>query len=257
MRIAVAGGTGTVGRHVASAARDAGHDVVVLSRGAGVDVQTGAGLGAALAGADAVIDVTNITSLSAKKATAFFETGTRHLLAAEAEAGVRHHVVLSIVGIDGIDASYYAGKLAQERAVAAGSVPYTIARAAQFHEFAGQLLASVPGPVALLPRVLMRPVAAREVGAHLVRVAEGGAVGRADDLVGPHDEQLGDLARRQLAFDGIRRAVLEVRFPGAYGRGLASGSLRGTPDAVRARITFDEWLRSDDHGSPASTPRAS
>ncbi|MGK3949461.1 SDR family oxidoreductase [Microbacterium sp. K2] len=247
MRIAVAGGTGAVGRHVVEAARGAGHDAVVLSRSAAADVITGAGLDAALQGADAVIDVTNTTTLSAAKAVKFFETATRNLLDAESRAGVAHHVALSIVGIDAIDASYYAGKLAQERAVAAGAVPFTIARAAQFHEFAGQLLSGMSGPVAVVPKLLMRPVAAREVGAHLVRVAAGGAVGRASDLVGPRDEVLVDLARRQLAFDGVRRRVLGVRLPGAYWRGLASGSLRGGADAVQGEVTFDEWLGSEDH----------
>ncbi|MFJ4172425.1 SDR family oxidoreductase [Microbacterium sp. NPDC089696] len=249
MRIAVAGGTGVVGRHVVGAAERTGHDVVVLARSRGVDVLTGEGLAAALSGVDAVIDAANSgTTLSARKATRFFETATRNLLAAETTAGVGHHVSLSIVGIDDIDASYYAGKHAQERAVAAGSVPYSIARAGQFHEFAGQLLSGMGGPVAVLPKVLMRPVAAREVGEHLVRVVEGGPVGRARDLVGPRDEVLVDVARRQLAFDGIRRPVLEVRLPGTYGRGLASGALRGGADAVHGRITFDEWLRSEDHG---------
>jgi len=247
MRIAIAGGTGTVGRHTSMAARDAGHEVVVLSRASGADVQHGVGLDAALDGADAVIDVTNLTSLSAKRAKAFFENGTRNLLAAEQRAGVRHHVALSIVGIDDIDSSYYAGKLAQERAVGAGAVPFTIARAAQFHEFAGQLLNGTRGPLAVIPRAPVRPVAAREVVAHLVQLAEAGPQGRATDLVGPRDEDLADLARRQLAFDGIRRRVLEVRLPGAYARGLASGSLRGGADAVVARIGFEEWLRSEDH----------
>ncbi|MCK2030223.1 SDR family oxidoreductase [Microbacterium galbinum] len=247
MRIAVAGGTGTVGRHVSRSAREAGHDVVVLSRASGANVLTGEGVTEALAGADAVIDVTSIMTLSEKKARDFFETGTRTLLAAGAQVGVAHHVALSIVGIDGIDTAYYAAKLAQERAVAAGAIPHTIVRAAQFHEFAGQVLAQIAGPFAVAPRTLMRPVAAREVAAHVVRVAEAGPVGRAQDLVGPRDETLVDVARRQLAFDGIRRRVLDVKLPGAYGRGLASGALRGGPDALQGAITFDEWLRSPDH----------
>lgn len=247
MRIAVAGGTGVVGGHVVESGRAAGHEVVVLARSAGADVITGVGLSDALQGVDAVIDVTNTTTLSAAKAVAFFETATRNLLAAEEAAGVGHHVALSIVGIDGIDSSYYAGKLAQERAVAAGTVPFTIARAAQFHEFPGQLLSGMSGPVAMMPKLLMRPVAAREVGAHLVRVASGAAAGRARDLVGPRDEILLDLARRQLAYDGARRLVLGVRLPGTYGKGLASGSLRGDADALQGEITFDEWLRTEDH----------
>ncbi|UJP09049.1 NAD(P)H-binding protein [Microbacterium sp. KUDC0406] len=247
MRIAIAGGTGTVGRHIVAAARERGHEAVVLARSTGADVITGAGVDDALAGADAVIDASNATTLSATKARAFFETATRTLLAAERRTGVGHHVALSIVGIDAIDAAYYAGKLAQERAVAAGPVPYTIARAAQFHEFAGQLLSAMGGPFALMPKTLMRPVAAREVGEHLVAVAEAQPAGRATDLVGPHDEVLADLARRQLAHDGVRRRVLEVRLPGRYGAGLASGSLRGTGTRLEGRITFDEWLESEDH----------
>lgn len=247
MRIAVAGGTGTVGRHVVAAAERRGHDVTVLARSRGADVTTGSGLGAVVRGADAVIDVTNTVTLSAGAARAFFETASRNLLAAEASAGVGHHIALSIVGIDGIDASYYAGKLAQERVVRAAPVPHTIARTAQFHEFAGQLLAGMKGPIAVLPKTLMRPVAAREVGEHLVTVAEGGPVGRAVDLVGPRDERLADVARRMLAFDGSRRTVWEIRLPGAYGRGLASGVLRGTETRREGSVTFDDWLRGDDH----------
>ncbi|MBW0253907.1 SDR family oxidoreductase [Cellulomonas sp. PS-H5] len=247
MRIAVCGGTGVVGRHVVRVAAERGHDVAVLSRGAGVDVAGGpdAAVDAALAGADVVVDVLSTTTLSARRAVAFFEATTRRLLAAEERAGVRHHVALSIVGIDGIDASYYAGKLAQERLVAAAAVPHSIVRAAQFHEFAGQIVARASlGPVTLAPRTLTRPVAAAEVAEHLVRVAEGGPVGRAPDLVGPADDTLAGMIRRQSTHDGTGRRVLEVRLPGGYGAGLASGALRGGPDALRGRLTFDDWLRS-------------
>ena len=185
MRIAIAGGTGVVGRHAVRAARAHGHDVVVLSRGEGVDVLTGGGLEERLDGVDAVIDALNTTSLSRRKATEFFRTTSRHLLDAGARHGVAHHVALSIVGIDGIDASYYAGKLAQERTVQASSAPHTIARAAQFHEFAGQISARASlGPLTLAPRLQARPVAAREVGEHLLRVAETDPAGRAPDLIG-------------------------------------------------------------------------
>ena len=113
MRIAIAGATGTVGRHIVETARDRGHEVVALSRSSGQDVSTGAGLVEAVAGADAVIDVTNVLTTSASKSRQFFTRATRNLLAAERSAGVGHHVSLSIVGIDGADAGYYAGKLAQ------------------------------------------------------------------------------------------------------------------------------------------------
>ncbi|GAA2240145.1 NAD(P)H-binding protein [Rarobacter faecitabidus] len=247
MRIAVAGGTGTVGRYVVAAARARDLDVTVLSRSTGVDIKTGVGLDRALDGVRSVIDVTNVTTLSSRASRDFFTTVTRHLLRVGAKAGVRHHVALSIVGIDDIDASYYAGKLAQERAVIAGEVPYTIARTAQFHEFVGQMLERMRGPVAMLPEMPIRPVSAREVGEHLVTLAQGRAQGRATDLVGPVDELLADLARRQLAHDGVRRRVLEVRLPGAYGRGIASGALRGGEARDESSVTFDEWLHGEDH----------
>lgn len=247
MRIVVCGGTGTVGRHVARVARGRGHEVVVLSRASGVDLVAGPdeAVDAALAGADAVVDVLSTTTLSARGSVAFFTATTHRLLSAERRVGVPHHVALSVVGIDGLDASYYAGKLAQERLVAASGVPSSVVRAAQFHEFAGQVVASASvGRVTLAPRTLTRPVAAAEVAEHVVAVAEGGPVGRAPDLVGPADDTLAGMIRRLSAHDGTRRRVLEVRLPGRYGAGLASGALRGGPEAVRGRLSFDDWLAS-------------
>ena len=177
MRIAVCGGTGVVGRHVVRVAAARGHEVAVLSRAEGVDLARGPedAVDAALAGADAVVDVLSTSTLSAKGAVAFFTATTRRLLAAEQ---------------------------------------------------------------------LTRPVAAAEVADHLVAVAEGGPVGRAPDLVGPADDTLAAMIRRLSAHEGTRRRVLEVRLPGRYGAGLASGALRGGPDAVRGRLSFDDWLGS-------------
>jgi len=249
MRVVVCGGTGTVGRHLVRVAGSRGHDVVVLSRAAGTDLVRGpdAAVDAALAGADAVVDVLSTTTLAARGAVAFFTATTGRLLAAEGRVGVPHHVALSIVGIDGIDASYYAGKLAQERLVAAAATPHSIVRAAQFHEFAGQIVSRASlGRLTLAPRTLTRPVAAAEVAAHLVDVVEGGPVGRAPDLVGPEDDTLAGMIRRLSAHDGTGRRVIELRLPGRYGAGLASGALRGGPDARRGTLTFDAWLRSPD-----------
>ena len=245
MRIAVAGGTGTVGRHVVAAAQARGHDVTVLSRGAGVDVLAGTNLDSALAGVSVVIDVLNLTSLSKLKSVAFFERATQNLLRAEARAGASHHVALSIVGIDRIDASYYAGKLAQERLVNSSDVPHTVARAGQFHEFAEQVVGQATfGGVSVVPRLLGRPVAASEVAGHLISIAEGEPLGRASDLVGPRNETLADMVRRMYTHDGVRRRVLEARLPGPYGRGLASGDLRGSGSVTVAKVGFDEWLSS-------------
>ena len=250
MKIAVAGGAGLVGKFAVTAAEKRGHEVVSISRRNGIDLISGEGLIEALGGVDVVIDVTNKTTLSAKAARKFFSTVTDNLLSAEAQTGVKHHVALSIVGIDEIDDGYYAGKLEQERTIESGLVPYTIARSSQFHEFVTQQLQSMPGPIALLPKCLMRPVAAREVGQHLVDIAEGIPLERAKDLVGPRNEVLADLARRQIAFDGLKKLVLEFPLPGVFGRGMASGDLRGKGETLVGKITFDDWLESPDHQNP-------
>ena len=242
MKIAIAGGTGVIGRHAVRAAQSRGHDVVVLSRSEGVDVLTGAGLEERLRGVDVVVDALNTPSLSRRKAVHFFRTTSRHLLEAGARHGVAHHVVLSIV-IDGIDESYYAGKLAQ----ADRRGLHTIARAAQFHEFAAQISARTSlGPLTIAPRLLARPVAAREVGEHLLRVAETDPAGRAPDLIGPEEHTLADMIRRMYAHDGTSRRVLEMRLPGAYGRGIASGALRGDPGSAQiGTTTFAQWLAQE------------
>jgi uncharacterized protein YbjT (DUF2867 family) len=248
MRLVIAGATGTVGRHVVTAATTRGHKVVELSRSSGHDIIRGDGLAQAMAGADAVVDVTSTVTTSAAKATAFFTTVTANLHEAEREAGIAHHVALSIVGIDTFDAGYYAGKLAHERMVREGPVPWSILRASQFHEFAEQIARRGSlGPFVAVPKILMRPVAAREVGARLVDIAENTAVGRATDLTGPSNERLVELIRRMYAFDGINRHAVELALPGKYWRGSASGRLRGDDGASRGRISFDEWLASADH----------
>ncbi|MGO1505162.1 MAG: SDR family oxidoreductase [Brachybacterium sp.] len=247
MKIAIAGGTGVIGRHAVRAAQSRGHDAVVLSRSEGVDVFSGTGLEERLRGVDVVVDALNTPSLSRRKAVHFFRTTSQHLLEAGARHSVTHHVVLSIVGIDGIDESYYAGKLAQERTVEASGIPHTIARAAQIHEFAEQISARTSlGPLTNAPRLLARPVAAREVAEHLLRVAEMGPAGRAPDLVGPEEHTLAGMIRRMYAHDGTSRSVLEMRFPGAYGRGIASGALRGDPGSAQiGQMTFAQWLAQE------------
>jgi uncharacterized protein YbjT (DUF2867 family) len=239
MRIAVAGGTGLVGRMVVDEARAAGHEVSALSRAGGVDVLTGAGLAEALAGVATVIDVTNTATLSTEGSVAFFGAATEHLLAAEVTAGVGHHVVLSIVGIDALDSGYYAGKLRQEQLVAAGPVPWTVLRATQFHEFAQQVLGWTSGPVIPVPRMLTAPVAAREVAQELVRLAAGAPQGRAADLGGPETFRLPALVRRvRRARGGRHGLVVPVPAPGATG----SGALLPGPGALVGKQTFAQWL---------------
>jgi uncharacterized protein YbjT (DUF2867 family) len=193
-RIAVAGGTGCVGRLVVAAARQRGDDVVVISRATGVDVTTGAGLAEALRNVDVVIDVTNSPAFSARAAVGFFERETTNLLTAERAAGVGHHVALSIVGIDRVPTGYYAGKLRQKQLIEAGDRPWTILRATQFHEFAAQLRQRAAiGPLVLVPRMRSATVAARDVAEELVRLAGAPPSGRAVDLVGPEVLEMTDL----------------------------------------------------------------
>ncbi len=242
MRIAVAGGTGTAGRHMSEAARAAGHDVVVIARSRGVDLVAGHGVDAALDGVDVVVDLANVATTREAVARPFFEATSRALLAAGARAGVGHHVLLSIVGLERVPGfGYYRAKLAQEQVVRDGGVPWTILRATQFHEFAEQVLARVPGPIAVAPRMRVRPVAASEVGEHLVALATGPAQGMAPEMAGPREEQMVDMVRRVLSAQGPRRLVVPLRFPGT-GTAMQDGALLPDGDGPRGRITFEEWL---------------
>lgn len=242
MRVAVAGGTGVVGRHVVDALSEAGHTPVTLSRGRGVDLVTGTGLDEAVSGADAVIDVCNIVTTGRVKSIKFFETATRNLLNSGRAAGVRHHVVLSVVGVERVKFGYYEGKLRQEELALRGAVPATVLRATQFHEFPGQILDRVPGPVAVVPRQFIRPVAAAEVASELVSIALGEPQGLAAEFAGPEEHQLVDLARRILSKRGRRRPVIGVRMPGEGGRAMASGGLLPGPGGRFGQLTFDEWI---------------
>ncbi len=243
MRIAVAGGTGVVGRHTVEAARNAGHDAVALSRANGVDLVSGQGLSDALAGADVVIDVASTTTLKASTAIEFFTAATGNLLAAAEGAEVGHVVLLSIVGIDRIPYDYYAGKVAQEKIVAASRVPWTILRATQFHEFAEQMFARAKvGPLHLAPRARTQPVAAREVGERLVELATGAAGGRVPDLAGPQEEQLADMIRAFARHSGYRGWVPPLDVPGPQMAGMREGKALPGPGAQLGRQTFAEWL---------------
>ncbi|MBT2537561.1 SDR family oxidoreductase [Arthrobacter sp. ISL-69] len=246
MKIAVAGGTGTVGHHVVSIARDRGHQVVSLSRADGVDLVTGRGLDEALRGVETVIDVSGIQTRSTKKAVDFFTNSTQNLLAAEKKAGVRHHLALSIVGIDTATSGLYAGKLVQEDSVRHGGVPWTLLRSTQFHEFVPMTvgLASL-GPLVLVPQMRTQPVAAREVAEALVDAAETGPLGRMADLGGPHAEELEDLVRAYLQKFRKRKQIAKLFIPGSMGKAMRSGDLILKPGAAVGRQTFQEWLETD------------
>lgn len=241
MRIAVAGGTGLVGRKVVEEVRRAGATPVVIARSAGVDLTTGEGLDDALAGVDAVVDASNVETMSAATSVAFFDAATRHLLAAGERAGVRHHVALSIVGCDRVDLPYYLGKRRQEELVTAGPVPWTIVRATQFHEFAGQLVDRSPGPFALAPRMLSQPVSAAEVASLLVATALGEARRTTLDIGGPRPERMDRLVRAELRRRGTRRVVVPLPMAGRTGRQVKDGGLLPGPGATLGEQTFDAW----------------
>ena len=216
MRVAVAGGTGLIGRYVVSALSAAGHTPITLARATGLDITTGDGLDAALAGVQAVLDVSNVMTMKKNESIAFFEAGTRHLLDAGARASVQHHVILSIVGIDRVDFGYYFGKRRQEELALASGRPVSVLRATQFHEFAGLLLERARGPIAMVPRMLIAPVAAREVADALVAlVVDQTPVGMAPELGGPQQRELTDLARAVLTARRSKKLLLRVRVPGA------------------------------------------
>jgi uncharacterized protein YbjT (DUF2867 family) len=203
----------------------------------------GTGLAATLSGVEVLIDVSSIATATAAPSVKFFGTATANLLAAELAAGVRHHVALSIIGAAKTNAAYYAGKKVQEDLVTEAKVPWTIVRAAQFHEFATQVIPQGRfGPLQVVPSMLSQPIAAAEVGAILVEIAEGAPRGLSPDVAGPSVERMPEMVRRYLRATGDRRPVIPVRIPGAWGRSMRDGSLLPAPGARLGTQTFDEWL---------------
>lgn len=243
MRIGVAGATGTVGRLVARTAGDRGHDVIPLARSLGVDLTTGQGLPDRLHGVDAVVDVTNVSTQRRSVAEGFFSSVTGRLLDAERVAGVGHHVLLSIVGIDDVPSGYYLGKMAQEAAVRAGPLPWSILRATQFHEFAAQVLDLARlGRTSLVPDLLSQTVAAADVADALVDAVERGPHGPLLDLGGPAVARLPDLSRRVVEARRERRRVVPLLVAGRAGRLMRGGALLPRGPWRVGPTTFEQWL---------------
>ncbi|MFJ8357209.1 SDR family oxidoreductase [Streptomyces sp. NPDC093984] len=250
MRVAVAGGTGLVGKHVVAELEAAGHRAVVLARSHGVELTTGVGLEEKLSGSDAVIDVTNIVTTRKKTAVDFFSRTTSHLLSAARSHGIGHLVTLSVVGSDTVDLGYYHGKRAQEELVRDGGVPWTVLRSTQFFEFPEPLLDS-RSPVVLMPRMLTQPVAARDVAEKLVEHAIQGPSGMAREIAGPERWEMVDMARRVVRAQGRRRLVVPVTLPGKVGKALTGGGLLPRGEYVEGRRTFGDHLASV--GLPTAT----
>jgi uncharacterized protein YbjT (DUF2867 family) len=208
----------------------------------GGDLTTGAGLAEAMDSVDVVVDCSNIVTLSGRKATEFFTVGTARLRTAERAAGVAHHVLVSIVGIDDVPYPYYQAKLAQERVATTGLPPCTILRSTQFMEFGAQVAATgTVGPVVLVPDWPVQPIAAADVGEALADVVEAPPAGRAMSIGGPGVLRLPELVERVLAARGTPRKVVRVPYPGRVGRAIARGGIL-LREGRRGTTTLEEYL---------------
>jgi uncharacterized protein YbjT (DUF2867 family) len=246
MRIAIAGATGRIGQLTITALKDTGHQTVRISRRDGVDAYVGTGLVDALQDVDAVIDVTNTPAQDRAEIVDFFGTLTRNLLAAEEQAEVRHHVLLSIVGLEkNARAPHYAGKREQERLVTAGAVPWSIVRATQFHDFAAMVAGwTEHDGVATIAPLLVQPIAQADVAEVLAEVAAGPPLNDKLDVAGPETQDLVDMARRTFAARG-QDITLVPTWRGVFGPDMAGEVLLPGENARLTATTFSDWLAAD------------
>lgn len=244
MKIVVIGGSGLIGSKLVNLLRERGHEVTAASPSSGVNTLTGEGLAQALAGAEVVIDVANSPSFEDKAVLEFFETSGRNLLAAEAAAGVRRHVALSVVGTDRLLASgYFRAKMAQENLIKASNIPYTIVRATQFFEFVGAIAQSAAdGQTIRLPPALMQPIVSDDVAAAVAEFAVGPPLNDTVDIAGPESIPMDDLVRKFLIAKKDTRTVVTDPDARYFGVAVNDRSLR---PIGKSRITpthFADWL---------------
>jgi uncharacterized protein YbjT (DUF2867 family) len=244
MKIVVIGGSGLIGSRLVEKLREAGHDPLAASPDSGIDTLTGEGVREALEGAQVVVDVSNAPAWDDAAVLDFFQTSSRNLLAAETAAGVSHHVALSVVGADRLpESGYFRAKIAQEEAVKAGSVPYTILRATQFFEFIGRIAdSSTDGETVRLAPVFVQPESADDVAAALAEIAVSPPVNGIIELAGPEEFRLDELARRVLWAKGDRREVIGDVHARYFGTELTYYSLTPGSDARIAPTHFEDWL---------------
>jgi uncharacterized protein YbjT (DUF2867 family) len=257
MKIVVIGGTGLIGSKLVEKLREAGHDAVPASPDTGVDTYTGEGLEQVLEGAEVVVDVSNAPAWDDAAVLDFFQTTSRHILAVETTTGVSHHVVLSIVGTDRLpDSGYFRAKLAQEKAVKAAPVPYTILRATQFFEFIGRIVdANTDGETVRLPPVLVQPEAADDVAAALAEVAVSAPVNGIIELAGPEAFRFDVLARRVLSAKNDTRRVMADSHARYFGAKLDEYSLMPGDNPHLASTRFEDWLSKSTAGQSLATQR--
>jgi len=244
MKITVIGGTGLIGSKTVGILRQRGHDVVAASPQSGINTITGEGLKEAMAGARVVIDLANSPSFEDKAVLEFFQTSGRNLLAAEAAAGVGHHVALSIVAIDRTDNGYFRAKLAQEKLIVASGIPYTIVRSTQFLEFLpGIADSSADGNIVTLPTCLFQPIAAEDVAAIVAEMALAPPRNGVVEIAGPERAPFNEIVTRYLK--AVRDPREVMRDPKAlyWGGRVEERSLVPLGDARLGNIGLDEWLR--------------
>ncbi|MDQ1014087.1 SDR family oxidoreductase [Streptomyces afghaniensis] len=243
MKIVVVGGTGLIGSQVVALLRDQGHDAVAAAPSTGVDTLTGEGLAEALKGADVVVDVSNSPSFDTEPALDFFTRSARNLFAAEQEAGVRHHVGLSIVGVDQVPGyGYYEAKVAQEKAVRGSGVPYSIVRATQFFEFVAPVMdMSTQDGEVRLPSTRLRPIASADVAAAVAEAAQGEPSNGIRNIAGPEVHRLDRLGELTLAAKPDGRTVVTDDTAGLFA-GMPD-VLTGDGTAHLASTRYEEWVR--------------
>jgi uncharacterized protein YbjT (DUF2867 family) len=245
MKIVVIGGTGLIGSKTVAILRQRGHEVLAASPKGGVNTITGEGLAVALAGAQVVVDLANSPSFEDKAVLEFFQTSGRNLFAAEATAGVRHHVALSIVGTDRTpENGYFRAKVAQEKLITASGIPYTIVRSTQFLEFLGGIAAAgTDGNIVRLSPGLFQPIAADDVAAFVAEAALAAPRNGIVEIAGPERAPFNDIIARYLKTIGDPRQVVcdpEARY---FGGRVEQLSLVPLGEARLGRIGLDEWLR--------------
>jgi uncharacterized protein YbjT (DUF2867 family) len=246
MKIVVIGGTGLIGSKVVALLGEHGHDAVAASPNTGVNSVTGEGLDAALAGADVVVDVSNSPSWEDDAVLDFFKTSTSNLLAAEAEAGVRHHVALSVVGTERLQESgYFRAKLAQEKLIEESEIPYSIVRATQFFEFVPSIAdAAFDGSVIRLAHVFFQPIAAGDVAHQVAMVAVGTPLKGQLEIAGPDRFRMDEFFRKILAERNDPREVVTDPKAVYYGISPTESAMVPDDDATLVETSYAAWSAS-------------
>jgi uncharacterized protein YbjT (DUF2867 family) len=244
MKIVVIGGTGLIGTKLVSKLRERGHEALAASPSSGVNTITGEGLAEALAGAQVVVDVSNSPSWEDKAVLEFFETSSRNLLAAEAGAGVGHHVALSVVGTERLlQGGFFRAKMAQEELIQASNIPYTIVRSTQFFEFVNGIAQSaIDGQMVRLSAALIQPIVSDDVAAALAEVTLGAPVNGTIEIAGPERLGLDELVRRFLRAKQDARQVVTDVHARYFGIELNDQSLTPGDNPRIGPTRFDDWL---------------